>query len=266
MAATSSSNSTKEIQKDIRILQLIRAALFIVGVIALIYFLREVTVPVTVSYMTKDALVSQDQTVFVSGLRNWFNAPIGYMAALALLVSAVVAVLRVTKYNDDYAKQVQKGSDGLKWVELGVTSAIIFEVVALLSGVSDAMSVKVGAGLVAATCALGWLADRQNDGVTKKADWRAFYISLLTGVLSWLFIIGSFAFTYVYGVVRMPWYSYALAGAVLAGFVGLAVNQMLNIRRYDQWKKYAFTERNYLLIDIALKTAFAVILVVGLKG
>lgn len=266
MPTTTSKNSSNQIQNDIRILQLIRAALFIGGAGALIYFLREVTVPVTVSFMTKDALVSQDQTVFVNGLRNWFNAPIGYMAALALLVSAVVAILRVTKYSEDYAKRVQKASDGLKWIELGITSAIIIEVVALLAGVSDAVSVKVAAGLIVATCALGWLADRQNEGTVKKSDWRAFNISLLTGLLPWLFIIGSFVFTYVYGVVRMPWYSYALAGAVLAGFAGFALNQMLNIRRYDQWKQYAFVERNYLLIDTALKAAFAVILVVGLKG
>ena len=266
MPATSSSKSSKEIQNDIRILQLIRAALFIGGAGALIYFLREVTVPVTVSYITKDALASQDQTVFVNGLRNWFNAPIGYMAAFALLVSAGVAIFRVTRGSDDYAKRVQKTSDGLKWVELGVTCAVIFEVVALLAGVSDVLSVKVGAGLIAATCALGWLADRQNEGAAKKLDWRAYNISLLTGLLPWLFIVGSFVFTYVYGTVRMPWYSYALAGVVLAGFAGLAVNQLLSIRRHDQWKQHAFVERNYLLIDIALKAAFAVILVVGLKG
>lgn len=258
-------STSKELQNDIRILQIIRAVAFLGGAVALVYFLYDKTLPVTITYITKDALVSESQTVFVTGLRNWFDAPIGYMAALALLVPSLSAVYRLTKGQEEYAKQVTKGSDNLKWLELGVSSALIIEVVALLAGVSDPLALKVSAGLLVITCALGWLADRQNQNL-KKSEWSVYAISILSGALPWIFVVGTLAFTHVYGVVRLPWYSYALAGAVLVGSAGYAINQMLNIRRYDQWKQPSFVERNYLLIDIATKVAFAAILIIGLKG
>lgn len=258
-------NSTNQIKRDIRILQIIRAVVFLAGAAAMVYFLYDKTVPVVISYITKDVLSSQAQTVFVNGLRSWFDAPLGYMAACALLVPGLFAVYRLTRGSAAYTKRSLKGSDYWKWVELGISSAIIMEVVALMAGVADPVAVKVSAGLIVATCALGWLADRQNEAA-KKPEWSAYAISMLTGILPWLFVGASFVFTSVYGAVRLPWFSYALAGAMLVGFSAIAINQLLNIRRYKQWKQYGFVERNYLVIDIATKVAFAVILIVGLKG
>jgi hypothetical protein len=120
------------------------------------------------------------------------------------------------------------------------------------------------AGLIVVTCALGWLADRQNTGA--RQDWSAYSISLLSGVLPWLVIGEVLLLTGIYGGVRLPWFSYALAASVLLGFTLLAVNQLLNIRKHNQWKQYSYVERNYIVIDLITKAAFATILIVGLRG
>lgn len=255
----------RDLYNDIRILQIVRAVVFLLGAVALVVFLHGHTIPVTGLYLTNDTLASQTQTVFVPALRSLFDAPVGYMAAIALLVSAGFGLHRYTKGQAAYKKEVKKTSGSLKWLDLGISSAIIIEIVALLSGVADPSVVKVCAGLIVITCALGWLADRQNEA-GKKPEWSAYLISVLSGVLPWLIIGGSLAMTSIYGGVRLPWYSYALAGGILACFCALAINQLYSIRRYKSWKQYMFTERNYLIIDLATKIVFAGVLILGLKG
>lgn len=246
-------------------MQLVRAVAFTVGAAALAVLLHKQVFPLNAMYITKDALASHSQTVFVPALKNLFDAPLGYMAAFGLLVSGLIALYRYTKGEDMYRKSVKKSSDMLKWLDLGISSAVMIEIVALVSGVSDPAVIKMAAGALIVTCALGWLADRQNVGV-KQPDWSAFGISVVSGVLPWLVIAESLLFTTLYGSVRLPWYSYALAATVLAGFTGIALNQFLAIRQRPQWKQYMFVERNYLAIDLVLKLAFIGILIAGLRG
>lgn len=254
-----------DLYRDIHILHLIRAVTFVAGAVALAVMLRGKTFPVNALYMTKDALASQSQTIFVPAIKNLFDAPLGYMAAVALLVSGGVALYRYTKGENEYKKNVKKSSDMLKWLDLAISSAVMIEVLALVAGVSDPAVIKMSAGAIVVTCALGWLADRQNVGA-KKPDWSAYGISIVTGVLPWLVIAESLLFTGLYGEVQLPWYSYALAGASLVGFAAIAINQLLHIRQHQQWKQYMFVERNYLTIDLLLKLAFAGILIAGLRG
>jgi hypothetical protein len=86
----------------------------------------------------------------------------------------------------------------------------------------------------------------------------------VTGVLPWLLIAVSALTTYMYGLVRSPWYVYALYAVTLVGFGGLAFNQRQHYRRANQWK-YEVVERNYVLINLAVKAAFALILLAGLR-
>lgn len=232
----------------------------------MILMLHSKTVPVNTLFMTRDALTSQDSTVFVPALRNLFDAPLGYMASVPLLVSGVVALYCYTKGEPAYKKQVKSNGGVLKWLDLGISSAIIIEIVALLAGISDPAVVKICAGSIVVTCALGWLSEKQNQTTTKNPDWSAYGISLISGMLPWLIIGETLLFTSLYGSVRLPWFSYALAGSMLVGFVLLALNQLLNIHAYKNWKHYMFVERNYLTIDIITKLAFAGILIIGLKG
>lgn len=240
-----------------------RAVAFVLGAGALVYFLRDHTMPLILSYMTNDAVAGQD--VYVPGLRNVFDLSVGYFAAFALLVPALFALNRVTRGQDVYEKRLKKGGDGLKWLDLGISSALIIETICLVVGVSDPLAIKVSGLSLIITCGLGWLADQQNQ-VSKQPNWSAYGLSVLAGILPWIFVVGSLVHSYMYGGVRLPWFSYALAGGVFAGFGLVAINQFLSIRRYQQWKQPALVERNYLIVDGLTKLAFAVILIVGLKG
>ncbi len=255
----------RDIYQDIRVLQLVRVVLFSIGAVALAVLLWGKTVPVNALYITADSLASETSAVFVPALRNLFDAPIGLIAAAALLVSAGFALHRYTKGEADYKKTIKKTSDGLKWLDFGFSWAILMAVVAMVAGVADPGVIKVAGGLVLVSAALGWLADKQNAGA-KKPDFSAYSISVLSSILPWLIVAETLIYTSVFGSVRMPWFSYALAAAVLAGFVALAINQLFNFKKRQQWKQYPFVERNYLLVDIGVKVAVAAILIIGLRG
>jgi hypothetical protein len=119
-------------------------------------------------------------------------------------------------------------------------------------------------GVIATTTALGWLAEQQNAKV-RRPVWGAFVISLFTGCLPWLLIGTAKTSTLLFGDVRSPWYVYALCISTLAGFTLLAANQFHQHRRYRNWANYLFVERNYALINLAIKLAFAGIMIVGLS-
>lgn len=255
----------RDVYADIRVLQLTRAVAFLIGAVVVAVLLWGKTLPLNVTYVTKDSLASDVSTVFVPALRNLLDVPVGLLAALALAISGFFGLYRYTKGESDYKKSVNKSSDNLKWIDLGVSSSIIISLVALTSGVADAGTIKIVAGLLLVTAALGWLADKQNVAA-KKPDYSAFGISVLSGLLAWVTIVVTLICTTLYGEVRLPWFSYALAGVVFVGFAALAINQLYNIQKRKQWKQYPFTERNYLLIDIVLKVAFVAILTIGLRG
>ena len=151
-----------------------------------------------------------------------------------------------------------------RWFDLGITGALIMEVVALLSGVNDLMVLKMVGGAVFVTGMLGLIAERQNNS-TSKPVWSAYLTSLFSGVLPW-FLIASYAVgTVVYGSVRAPWYVYAVYAAFAGGWLLIAANEHKQYRKVGAWANYMVVERNYVVLSLLTKVAFAAILIAGLR-
>lgn len=219
----------------------------------------------TLTHLTNDALLSQDKTVFVSAARPLFDLELRWALIGLLLLSTVLPVLYLTKLKNFYANRLANSRVlGLRWIDLAVTSALMIEIIALLVGYSDLMTLKLMGGLIGATCALGWLAERANANTDRRL-WAPFIVSLVTGALPWVAIGAAKAATLLFGEVRNPWYVYALCVTTLLGFTLLAWNQFNQHRRFRSWANYPVVERNYLLIGAATKIAFAVILIIGLS-
>ncbi len=149
----------------------------------------------------------------------------------------------------------------MRWVGWGITSALMVEVVALLSGVSDIFVLKLIAALMLITCALAWVAEKRNKQAGRPA-WSEFVVSLFTGSLPWLLIGGYAVGTWVWGLIRYPWYVYALYAVLLVGFTMLTATQY---KRINGWRNTLVVERNYLLVGLFTKAAFAVILILAFQ-
>ncbi len=265
VAASAANQSLVQRVLRLNTLHIVSVILFAGLAVAAALLMQAVSFPLAVTHLTNDALLSQDSTVFAIAHRNIVDVQLRWILVSVLALSVVLPVLYLTKLKDYYAKTISKGRvNGLRWIDLAVSSALMVEIIMLLVGYNDLMMLKLAGGLIGVTCALGWLAEKQN-ATGRKPVWNAFVISLVTGALPWIAIGASKIATVLYGSVRNPWYVYALCVTALAGFILLAVNQWNGHRRFRGWANYAVVERNYVLISLITKTTFAVILIAGLS-
>ena len=225
------------------------------------WFIGSTSYQIFTSLITKDELASKDLTVFVPAIHALYDVPIRWYVVGVLLVSALIPVLAATKLRRQYESAVKSKVNMWRWLEMAVVGSLIMTGVALINGVQDIMTLKLVGIMILVTCALGWFAEKQNAGATKPV-WSNYVLSIFTGMVPWLVIAGYIVGTLVFGMVRSPWYVYALTGTTLIGFLGYAFNQMRQIKLLQD---YTTTERNNLQIGIFVKVAFAIILIIGLQ-
>jgi hypothetical protein len=211
-------------------------------------------------YQTRDALASQDGTVLTAGSHLIVDMPYRVALLVVLLLSAVLSVLMMSVFKKQYDAQVANKLVPLRWVSIAIPAALIMEIVGMVQGVQDVAVLKVMAAAIILTALLSGIAERDNKSGANPT-WKVFILSVLSGALPWLIIASTVLGTAVYGGVQLPWYAYALDAVVLVGFSAIAANQYLSIKRHKQWKDFLFVERNYHLIGLALKVAFAAVLI-----
>lgn len=214
--------------------------------------------------LSKDELASRTTTVFAPAIHSVYDLELRWALVAILALASVTSLLVLTKFKHQYQASLTNRIHTWRWIDMAVVGALMVEVIALLSGVQDIMTLKLIGGVVAVSSLLAWLAERQNSGNQKPA--RALYIlSVITALLPWG-LIGSYAIaTYIYGMVRSPWYVYALYAVGVAGVVAVALNLRNQLLRNKAGSNYETVERNYLVTNILTRTAFAVILILGLK-
>lgn len=260
--------SKRDTKSQLRVLHALSAASYIVLAAVAGFFMAATAYQLTIGHWAKNELASRTTTVFAPAQHPIFDLELRWLLVTFLVFSAILPILYLTRWQARYTQTLKSKVNKWRWVDLAVSAALMLEVIAILSGATDIMTLKLIGGLVITTCALGWLAERQNVVTTKKAEWSAFAISLLTGLLPWLLIFTYAAATPYYTAIRAPWYVYALYASTLIGFTLIAVNQIIGFKKNSKLKKYAndyeAVERNFVAISLLTKVAFAGILIVGL--
>ena len=246
--------------QKLRSLHMAAAGLFILLAVSAAYFMDKVSYQLTLGHLAKDELASKTNTVLAPAIQSVYDVELRWLVVGILLLSAVLPILYLTRLQNRYAAYLnQSRMLPLRWIDYAVTGGLIIQVVALMSGVSDIPTLKVLGGLVAVTAILGLISERQNNESAKPVK-SAYYTGLFTGLLPWALIAAYAVATFVHGAVRSPWYVYALYATVLGGFLLMARNQRMEFRRAD----YLVVERNYVVINMLTKVAFAAILISGL--
>jgi len=219
----------------------------------------------TVGLWARDDLASIDTTVFAPAVHVLYDIEVRWLVVATMLVSAVLPLLYITKLEQAYSTYVRNTRMvPYRWLDLGVTAALMVETIALLSGVQDLFVLKLMGGLMLVTCLLGLVAERQNNA-SDRPVWSAYAVSLFSGVLPWVLLAAYAVSTVVYGAVRSPWYVYALYASSLAGFSLIAWNQRQQFKKSGTSASYTVVERNYAVIGVLTKVAFAAILIAGIR-
>lgn len=217
---------------------------------------------ITSMHLINDVFISPDKTVFVSATRHLFDLDLRWVLAGLLAASSVLPILYLSKLKSYYSRKITKG-DVLtsRWIDFGISGSIMITIIALLSGYSDLMTLKLMGWLIVVAAATSWLAERQN-AESRSPIWSAYIFSLIAAMLPFIAIASSMLHTVLYGAVRSPWYVYAAAGATLLGFILIALNQKLHYKGKGSHER---VERSYLTISLLTKLSFAIILIVGLS-
>lgn len=238
-------------------LHMLSAGLFLLLAVLAGVLMSNVSYQLTVGHIARDELAGG---TLVPAVQAVYDVELRWLVVTALVLSAVMPVLYLTNLRERYTSFVKNTRmQPMRWIDFAVTGAFIVSVVALLSGVSDLPTLKLVGGLVVATGILGLIAERQNN-TTAKPVRIAYLTSLLTGFLPWLLITTYAVATVIYAAYA-PWYIYALYAAVLGGYVLHVRNQHLAL--YRPTSNYLMVERNYVVVNLLLKSAFAVILIAG---
>ena len=256
---TKESSKKSFINKLIR-LNLLSAILALALAAAAGFLMNNTSYQLFTGLLTNDELASKTGTVFVPAIHSVFDLELRWAVVGILVLSAILPLLAATRKRKQYEDSLAKKVMLWRWIDMAVISALMVEVIALLSGVQDVMTLKFIGAFVAITCVLGWFSEKRNAN-TPNTSWSNYILSLVTALLPWLMIGVYGVGTVLYGSVRSPWYVYALYASTLLAFTAFFINGK---RRLQAKQDYEVTERNYLLLSIFAKTAFAVILIVGL--
>lgn len=258
--------TTTNFQEQTRTIQKLTAYVLAALAIVTAYLMSSYAVTQTLSYMVRDEVRSQveNQTVFGLGVRNIMTVQIKWLLMGLLLAGAAVALLAATRWIKNFDKGIKDSAQPIRWLDYAISTVIAVEIVALLSGVTDVAVMKVMAALILVSAYLGLVAERQNKGAKKPVK-HAFVLHLVTGLLPWVFIAYSAVATYVFGMVRAPWYVYALYVVLLGSFALTSRIQWMRFKGNTLWKNVAYIERTYASISLVTKLLFAAILIIGLQ-
>lgn len=244
-------------------LQIVAAVLSIGLAVLAGFYMSQKSYQLFTGLLTSDELASTVSTVFVPAIRSIYDVEVRWLAVAALVLSAIFPLLYLTRLKGLYERGRQKRAFLWRWIENGLIGALLVIITALLSGVQDLLTLKVLGGLVIVSALLAWSAEKQH-AETQRPATAAFLLSLVTGLLPWL-LIGAYAIaTPIYGMVRNTGFVYGLYAILLVGFIATALNLRKYLTSTSTTGSYELAERNYTLINLLVRTGFAVTLIVGL--
>jgi hypothetical protein len=262
---TITTKKQRDVIGQLRRLHFINFLSAVVLAIAAGLLMQPKTFQLLVGHFGRDALSSQTHTVFAPAYEAVYDIEVRWVLVAVLGITALFSLLLLTRLARQYSVGLENRLSKWRWIEGAITSALIIELIAVVSGVADLPTLKVLGGIMVVTAALGWIAERENAGNAGRPVKGAFFTSILSGLLPWLLIAWYAVASTLYGAVRYPWYVYALYAAVVIGWVLMTVNQWFGYKLRKAWGDYRVVERNAGAVGIVTKVAFAVILIIGLQ-
>lgn len=227
------------------------------GVLVLV-LARDVSFPISTSYLTLDPLASQanGQPALVDATRNIFDINLAYLVAAFFFMSAIAHVLVATVYRSTYEANLKRGLNKARWYEYSISASTMMVAIAILSGVYDFSSLIMIFMLVAIMNGMGLMMEIHNQ-TTKKTDWTSFIIGIKSGIVPWIVIGLYFWGANTYGSGQIPTFVYWIYGSLFVFFNCFAINMYLQYKKIGKWADYLYGERVYMILSLVAKSALA---------
>ncbi len=218
---------------------------------------------VLLGHLAKDELASRTTTVLAPAAHILYEVEIRWVLVALLAFAAVFSVLRGTRLKAKDDAGIKAGVQPLRWIDFAVSGALAFEIAALLNGLQDAAALKFGMVFIVLAAVTSWLFEREN-AVTGKPSKSLYVISLLAVLLPLAILASTIYASYVYGIVRSPWWAYTAAAVVAVTLIRTVRLQWTALGAQGKALNYAALDKKYNLLSVVSKVALAVVLIVGL--
>lgn len=243
-------------------LHLLSALVFAVLAVVTGLFMASTSYELTASLMTNDVVrASAGQTVFAPAIKHMYDIELRWILVSLLVLSAVGSLLLATRLRGRYETKLAHKVVDYRWIDLMVTGALAVMALGLLSGTTDLIALKLLGLTTALAAVFGWLAERENRA-GGPVVWGSFVLSKVAKVVVVLMLGMNLLMTTLSGRVRLSWFVYVLFTGLILAFAGYCLNHYKQLKGWN----YLIAERNYVLLNLLSKAAFAIILVVGLPG
>lgn len=234
--------------RRIRRLNLIMGTVHVVSGSLVIALSNSFSLPVTTSFLT-----TQPGGAPPADPTTQFELPIGPLVAAFLLLSAAAHLLLASPLLYPwYERRLRRGINPARWIEYSLSASLMIVVIAMLTGISDAVALLAIFAANAAMILFGWLMELHNQS-TERTSWTAYWLGCLIGAVPWVGI-GIYLFGPGDGV---PGFVYAIFFSLFILFNCFALNMALQYRRIGPWRDYLFGERGYIWLSLVAKSALA---------
>jgi hypothetical protein len=172
------------------------------------------------------------------------------VAAFLFLAAADHLLMATPPVRAWYERELGRRRNVARWIEYSVSASLMVVLIAMLTGISDAAALIAIFGANAAMILFGLLMERQPPDAG--ADWTPYWFGCVAGAVPWI-AIG----VYLFGGDSAPTFVYAIFVSLFVLFNSFAVNMALQYRRVGRWRDYLFSERAYIVLSLAAKSALA---------
>ncbi len=238
--------------KNLRSWNLAMFALHAIQSVAMLLLSNSFALPITTLFVEFDPAtqkLGQDLQVITEVM-------IGPMVAAFLALSALAHLtVSLPGVYEWYVQNLKKGANYARWIEYSLSSSLMIVVIALLTGMYDAISLMLMFGLNAMMILFGWLMELHNQS-TSKTNWTAYIFGCIAGVLPWVAIACYLAFAGE-GDYKAPSFVYWIFFSMFIFFNTFAVNMVLQYKKIGKWKEYTYGEKMYIILSLVAKSLLA---------
>jgi Heliorhodopsin len=239
------------------------AIIFALQAVAIVVAGASKLYPITTNYLGIDTLQTQAQghTVYATGSQVLFDVNLTYMVAAFLIIAAIGHFLMVTKLRMLYEKDIEKGTNRVRWVSFGATAGVMALAVGLVIGLQDISSLIMFFGLTILACLFGLLVETRNSEPDRQR-WLSYSIAGVNGVLPWIIIAIYLISGAVYGSI--PAFVWWVSGIVFVAFVGILMNLIAQHRKLGKWAdNKLYGERLFMVGGLLSTSALAWLIFIG---
>jgi hypothetical protein len=241
---------------DIYKINYILSGFYLIQLLLIFILAHSYALPVSTNYITHDQLLSNGYGKnFISyASSHLFDVNIKTIIIIMILISVIFYGLLATIYRYHYEKSMKHRTNTSRWIYSGISYGLIFIVTGLLGGIYDITTLGI-LFILPIILNLAFLFEERSSDIQPYKQWPWQLIKFVIAILPVAIIFWYVISAIIYGTQGIGTYYYFILATVVLLYLATIINQILQIRQIDKWRKYIYGEQIFMGLEVVLKTA-----------